>query len=572
MKIQNSPRKRVAMPFLLFSWLVLCFAPYIVHSADTLGEAAAPNANEATKLARMQALELRVQREGTVPVIVQLDLSTQGTARYRPEQQLPNRGAIDQQRSAIAQAQVQVLAQVSIPPWRSIKRFDRLPYLAVQVDATNLAQLAQSSQVEAIYEDRLNKLTLDDSVPLIEADSAWSAGYSGAGVAVAILDSGVDKLHSFLSGKVVEEACFSTNNPGNQASSLCPNNTEVQIGSGAGVNCTGIGGCNHGTHVAGIAAGRGTSFHGVARDADIVAIQVFSRIDDAGFCGSSTPCLAAYDSDIVQALAHISNLSTSLNIASVNISLGGRVYTSEAACDADNALTKAAIDQLSNQNIATVIAAGNNANSSGLTSPACISSAISIGASTKLDAVASYSNSAAFLDLLAPGSSITSSIPGGSFGGSSGTSMATPHVAGAWAVVKQFMGSNASVNAVLSSLVGTGTPINDARNGQTKPRIDVAKAIGLSADPLLITTLALADGVKDLSYAEQLSASGGVAPYTWSVLSGALPNGIVLNASTGQLSGTPTSSGSSAFTVQVVDNAGTQEAQPLSITVAASAP
>jgi subtilisin family serine protease len=59
-------------------------------------------------------------------------------------------------------------------------------------------------------EDTLSAPTLADSVPLIGADVAWAAGYSGAGQAVAILDTGVDKTHPFLTGKVIAEACFSS--------------------------------------------------------------------------------------------------------------------------------------------------------------------------------------------------------------------------------------------------------------------------------------------------------------------------------------------------------------------------
>jgi subtilisin family serine protease len=76
---------------------------------------------------------------------------------------------------------------------------------------------------------------------------------------VAVLDTGVDKTHPFLSGKVVEEACYS-------AGGNCPNGATSEVGSGAGVQCTyAAAACRHGTHVAGIAAGQGSSFSGVAR-------------------------------------------------------------------------------------------------------------------------------------------------------------------------------------------------------------------------------------------------------------------------------------------------------------------
>jgi hypothetical protein len=125
-----------------------------------------------------------------------------------------------------------------------------------------------------------------------------------------------------------------------------------------------------------------------------------------------------------------------------------------------------------------VIAAGNNGATNGISAPGCISSAISVGSTTKSDTISSFSNSASFLSVLAPGSSILSSVPGGGFAVFSGTSMATPHVAGAWAIVKQ-KSPQASVATVLDALVTTGALLTDPRNGITKPRIDVAGAVAL---------------------------------------------------------------------------------------------
>ena len=147
----------------------------------------------------------------------------------------------------------------------------------------------------------MRRPTLSESVPLIGAPTAWSLGATGAGWTVAIVDSGVDKSHPFLAGKVVSEACYST--AGGTASSVCPGGAD-STAIGSGVPCSAsVYGCDHDTHVAGIAAGTGASFSGVAKAASIIAVQVYSRIDDVAFCSPDpSPCVGAFDSDVLAGL------------------------------------------------------------------------------------------------------------------------------------------------------------------------------------------------------------------------------------------------------------------------------
>jgi hypothetical protein len=109
-----------------------------------------------------------------------------------------------------------------------------------------------------------------------------------------------------------------------------------------------------------------------------------------------------------------------------------------------------------------------------------------VGSTTKSDVVSSFSNSASFLSLLAPGESITSSVPGGAFAVESGTSAAAPHVAGAWAILKQAKPA-ATVSQILTALTSTGVPITDPKNGLTKPRIRV----NLALQNLVVTGVSL---------------------------------------------------------------------------------
>jgi hypothetical protein len=164
------------------------------------------------------------------------------------------------------------------------------------------------------------------------------------------------------------------------------------------------------------------------------------------------------------------------------MSLGGGLVASQSACDSANASTKAVIDNLRSVGIATVIASGNAGSATAIGEPACISTAVAVGSTTKQDGMSSFSNSSPMVDLLAPGSSITSSITGNGFGPKSGTSMSTPHVAGAWAVLKQLK-PTASVTEVLNALAASGQSVTDTRNGITRSRIRVKSALDVILGP-----------------------------------------------------------------------------------------
>jgi subtilisin family serine protease len=343
------------------------------------------------------------------------------------------------------------------------RRFATIPFLAADVDPATLFELERDPAVTSIEEDAVSHPSLAQSAPLVGAPAAWQLGATGAGWTVAVLDTGVDGGHPFLAGRVVAEACYSNAAGLGGGTSLCPGGATSSTAAGSGVNCDALyASCYHGTHVAGIAAGRGSAFSGVAPDAGVIAIQVFTGFAAfSPFCGGPA-CLGSYSSDQILALERVLALKDAFHIAAVNLSLGGGTYTDAALCDAANPSRKAAIDNLRSAGIATVIAAGNSGYAGAMGAPACISSAISVGSTTKNDTLSPFSNAAPFLKLLAPGSSITSSVPGGGFAVLSGTSMATPHVAGAWAALKS-LAPAATVDDVLDALRGTGLSIADTR-------------------------------------------------------------------------------------------------------------
>ena len=352
-------------------------------------------------------------------------------------------------------------------------RAHTLPIVMATVDAAALNRLATSPNVVSVVADDPVPTALVNSGPVVGLPASQDAGYTGRGVAVAILDTGVDSAHAFLGNRVVDESCFS-------AVGSCPNATATQTGPGSAAPCTyAPSGCRHGTHVAGIAAGSALDATGMAPRASIIAVQVFSRIDNPTFCTlGENPCPLTFPSDWILGLEHVYELRNTYKIAAANMSIGG--ISVLGACDGD--VVKPAIDQLRAVGIATVIAAGNEGLTDSIDYPACISSSVSVGATDDADNIASFSNSHPQISLFAPGVSVRSSVPGGGFAFFSGTSMATPHVTGAFALAKE-QNPNATVDDILARMKSTGRVVHDARNGVDTPRLCTSGSLGFDRCP-----------------------------------------------------------------------------------------
>jgi subtilisin family serine protease len=378
-----------------------------------------------------------------------------------------------------------------------VRRFRLIPAVALEVTPSALRALRGSPAVASIAEDIPEPPLLDVSVPLVQGDQMVQGGWDGHGQIVAVLDTGAQVSHPMISGKTVDEACFAAGNNPPTSSGDCPNGTTSQSGAGAGAACTYATACGHGTHVAGIAVGRSVvapgprTISGVAPGASLVPVQVFSRFT-GGSCGSApSPCPLSWTSDQIKGLEYVYNHQSygASSVAAVNMSLGGGQFSS--TCDATEAARKAAIDLLRAAGIAVVIAAGNSSYTGALGAPACISSAVSVGSTTKSDQVSSFSNNASFLTLLAPGGDLTSvgnilsAFPTDSYSALAGTSMAAPHVAGAWADLRQRF-PTATVATIVQALQATGLSIPDQRVAPThnpRPRIRIALAASYLANP-----------------------------------------------------------------------------------------
>ncbi|MGW7480582.1 S8 family peptidase [Nonomuraea muscovyensis] len=352
------------------------------------------------------------------------------------------------------------------------------PFMVVEGTAEELAALADDPRVTGIRRDRTYPPSLASSLRLIGADQAHARNFTGTGQAVAVLDTGIDRDHPAFTGRIVEEACFSAVEAG--VESLCPNGAATQTGPGAAdaetAKCLdgGVNLCEHGTHVAGIAAGD----KGVAPGAGIVAVQVFSRVNDEEICGEPS-CLLAYESSLRLAMEYVAGLQRP--VAAVNLSLGGGLYDTSCDDTEEGRAFKPAVDALLAKGTATVVAAGNEFHE-GVAFPACLSAAVAVGANDDADAIADFSNRGPLLDLFAPGVDVESAVPDDSGAVHSGTSMAAPHVAGALALLKA-QSPQAQVTDLVDKLRAAGRPYAYEVAGAqvTTPRLDVLAALTGSA-------------------------------------------------------------------------------------------
>lgn len=423
-------------------------------------------------------------------------------------------------RSELKSEQARVIENADLD---AAKTYSRIPAISTTVDYSQLEQLRSDPNVDSITLSRYHKPaelkssnqflesinlrpSMNDVVTLMDANDAWnnSPSYTGSGERIAIIDTGVQSSHPFLSGSVVLEACFAQGPNGSASGGDCPNGLDSQTGTGAGAPCTTVSGCNHGTHVAGIAAGRrnvsGAPVGGVAPSASVIAIQVFTTFESTDLVspgvsvcesvGSSDPCILTSDSDVLSALNYV--IANRTGVASVNLSLGGGGYSQN--CDLDSPTVATAISTLRSYGILSAVASGNDGNSAQISWPACISSAVAVGSVSKADVVASYSNSNSLIDIWGTGgvspssSAILSSVPttldvDGTVDGYTrkiGTSMASPTIAGAIALLRDAYPSE-SATQILSRLQSSGVNVTDSRNGVTKKRPSVIQAIQMAS-------------------------------------------------------------------------------------------
>ncbi|MFD9433673.1 S8 family peptidase [Streptomyces sp. NPDC060002] len=282
------------------------------------------------------------------------------------------------------------------------------------VEQNQTVRVSDTTQSSAPWGlDRVDQTSLPLSGTYTYPDTA------GSGVTAYVIDTGVRITHSQISGRA------------SYGYDAVDGDTTASDGNG------------HGTHVATTIAG---STYGVAKKAKIVAVRV---LDNAG-SGTTAGVIAGID--------WVTNNHSGPSVA--NLSLGGGASTT---------LDTAVRNSIAS-GVTYAVAAGNSSANASSYSPARVTQAITVGATTSTDARASYSNYGSVLDIFAPGSSITAGwyTSDTATNTISGTSMATPHVAGAAAVylaghtsATPAQVATALVNGATSNVVtspGTGSP------------------------------------------------------------------------------------------------------------------
>jgi subtilisin family serine protease len=417
----------------------------------------------------------------------------------------PGWGARDRERWAeIAARRAGVLQTLPAGHHTLRRSYRTLSGFAAWASPAAIDALARHPEVVSVDLDGRVHMSLNEGAPLIGADAAHAAGWTGSGVTVAVLDTGIDRDHPDLANDLIAEACFCDDHP-SPNKGCCPNGSPEQTGAGAAEDDEG-----HGTSVSGIITSDNSVDLGVAPDAKIVAVKVLDRFGVGSF------------SDVAAALDWVLTTGIPLGVQVVNVSLGdGIEYASALSSPCTGSNVANAIELLHMADVAVFAASGNDGYDNGIQYPACAPKAVSVGGvydanlgslswcgnsscsqtlctdfNTTADKFVCHSNSGFLLDLLAPDWKTTTTAIGGGQADFGGTSAASPYAAAQAAVLLE-ADDSLTPDEIRSLLVSTGPPVSNPDNGLSFPRTDVEQALIALPEPG--TLIGLAVGVAFLA-------------------------------------------------------------------------
>lgn len=471
----------IVIVFLFF----LVISGFYAHSFPSFSPSSSLSSSFAPSLASVDAQVFSaLQHDTSVPVIIELDKSAGiPLASFSSPQE--KQAALQQNKLIIASLQDTLVEDISSDDVQIQRRFTTLFGLSARVTKNGLKQLQRHPLVKAIHYDRENQIFLTESLGIIGANNVQGTilhgnNITGSGETVCIIDTGVDYTHESLGN------CTSSQFTAGNCSKVITGYDFVNSDNNP------LDDHGHGTHVAGIVAANGT-VTGVAPGARIAAIKS---------CNSGGACLNSW---IISGIDACMDNKAAYNISVMSMSLGGGKFS--AVCDSDP-LASAANEAVA-LGIYVVAASGNDGNKTHLSSPACASNVTSVGATydadlgsktyptagctdttTAVDKVACFSNSNALLDLMAPGAIITSTARNGGTTSMTGTSQATPHVAGGAALLLQYRrlqtGGNLTPSQLQTILNTTGLVVADTGNNLTFSRINLSAALASLVLPITL--------------------------------------------------------------------------------------
>jgi subtilisin family serine protease len=483
-------------PACIATWLLSCCLASSVMAAAELEHLPASSQSKLGQSAR-----IALQNQRMDGFLLLLDEGAFHDSDMLP----PDRAGRTQRRVAhrqyLARQRARIEAEHGAEGLRIEGRYRNLAVLKVGFDRLDaVPRLLHDDAVLALVEDERLHPSLSQSLPLIDQPSASEFGWRGNNQSVAVLDTGLDyTLNSFgnCSAPGIPAGCRVLH-----VQDFAPEDGQLDAGA-----------TQHGTYVSAIVAN-------TAPETALIGLDVFD--------GSS-----ALSSDILEAIDWIIDQRDTWQIGTANFSLGGSTRYTSPCNQASNPFRNAFAELVAND-ILPIVAAGNQGWSNGLSSPACLSNALSVGATydqtrTWIDwgicrdepattnQVACFSNSASFLNLLAPGAVIaTEQFSGG------GTSMAAPHVSAASAILRSRF-PDQTQSQIRTRLSDGGTQITDPRNGLSLPLLDLSGALAQAHDAfasariLAPNTLLLSDhtGFSSIEAGEP----GGLSHSLWYSLS-----------------------------------------------------
>ncbi len=417
----------------------------------------------AEKITPMLQLEAAKVPMGSPLKVIVLLVEPRGTV---VSQQLVRSMDEAAQRQAVAALEHEFVAKASLAGFEARRGLVNIPAVVGEMPSDMLDEVAALPMVRAIELDFPVHAFRAEGGAMIRSPELRSAGGDGDGIGVAILDTGIDWNHPELpwGSTVVARGDF----------------TDTQEDDVAGYDDGG-----HGTACAGIVAGTGA---GMARKAHLWTLKV---LDSEG-SGSYSSVVDALDS----AYTNRDNFG---GLHVVNLSLGGNAPMA-GTCDGTMPTMTTAMQKLVDAGIAIFVASGNDGCSDGISFPACISHAISVGAvydasfggvgfnegnctpsgctdtSTAAFMITCYSNSGNVLDILGPSHMCQTTKMGGGYDYQfGGTSAAAPYAAGLAAQILSLRPSTTPAE-LRSALTATGYAVTDSRNGITRRVVDGMEA------------------------------------------------------------------------------------------------